>query len=142
MLVDSSNDNSYKVTLHNPFSGKLIHFPPLEKSIFLEHSGLVYRTIFPRKPRRGVLSIDPDMNRGEFVLMMTSGSSVVSLAFIKSGEELRDLKDIVYSNGLFYVLDAWGVLFSCDVSNDFKVRRITSSDIHYASSCLIFGGIS
>ena len=70
---------------------------------------------------------------------MTCGSLVVRLAFIKSGEEdwtyiegLRDVKDIVYSNGLFYVLDGRGVLFSCDVSNVFKVRRITSPDIHCA----------
>ncbi|KAL6311548.1 hypothetical protein AAG906_005138 [Vitis piasezkii] len=133
------NNDSYKVTLHNPFSGKLIHRPPLEKSTFLEDSGSVYRAIFPYKPRRGVLSIDPDVNGDEFVLMMTCGSLVVRLAFIKSGEEdwtyiegLRDVKDIVYSNGLFYVLDGRGVLFSCDVSNDFKVRRITSPDIHCA----------
>nr|CAN69312.1 hypothetical protein VITISV_003088 [Vitis vinifera] len=88
------NNDSYKVTLHNPFSGKLIHLPPLEKSSFRELSG-----------------------REE------------DWTYI---EGLRDVKDIVYSNGLFYVLDGRGVLFSCDVSNDFKVRRITSPDIHCA----------
>ncbi|KAJ9681315.1 hypothetical protein PVL29_020275 [Vitis rotundifolia] len=104
VLVD---DNSYKVTLHSPFSGKLIHLPPLEKSIFLEHSGSVHRTIFPYKPRR----VCKDWT------------------YIK---DMRDLKDIVYSNGLFYVLDGWGVLYSCDVSNDSKVRRITAPDNHCA----------
>ncbi|XP_019081113.1 uncharacterized protein LOC109124048 [Vitis vinifera] len=63
------NNDSYKVTLHNPFSGKLIHLPPLEKSSFRELSGSVYRTIFPYNPRRGVLSIDPDVNGDEFVLI-------------------------------------------------------------------------
>ena len=86
------------------------------------------------------MSIDPDVNRDEVVLMMTcggleEGKGEESIAFIKSGEEdwtyiqeFRDVKDIVYSNGLFYVLDHWGVLSSCDVSNGFKVRRITSPD--------------
>ena len=44
--------------------------------------------------------------------MMTCGSVVGRLAFIKSGEEdwtyikdLRDLEDIIYNNGLLYVLD-------------------------------------
>ncbi|KAL6311630.1 hypothetical protein AAG906_027370 [Vitis piasezkii] len=87
------NNDSYKVTLHNPFSGKLIHLPPLEKSSFRELSGSVYRTIFPYKPRRGE----------------------ADWTYI---ERLRDVKDIVYSNGLFYVLDG-------------RVR-ITSPDIHCA----------
>ncbi|KAJ9681317.1 hypothetical protein PVL29_020277 [Vitis rotundifolia] len=135
ILVDL---DSYKVTLYNPFSGKLIHLPPLEKSIFLKCWDGVYRAIFPYKARRGVLSVDPDVNRDEFVLMMTCGF-VKGLAFIRSGEEdwtyikeLQYVEDIVYSNGLFYVLDGWGVLFSCDVSNDSKVRRITSLDIRPA----------
>ena len=87
---------------------------------------------YPYNRRRCVLSNDPDVNSDEFVLMMTCGSFVPSLVFIKSGgeywtyiKELRDVRDICYSNGLFYVLDGWGVLVSCDVSNHSKVRMIT-----------------
>ena len=128
-------DDSYKVTLFNPCSSKLIHLPPLEKPMSFEYSGRIYEESFPSSRRRSVLCIDPDVNRDEFVLMMTCDGLIRRVALIKSGEEdwtyiegLQDVKDIVYSNGFFYVLDGWGVLFSCDVSKDLKVRRITSPE--------------
>ncbi|KAJ9696216.1 hypothetical protein PVL29_008456 [Vitis rotundifolia] len=128
-------DDSYKVDLLNPYSLKLIHLPPLEKPWSFEYSGHIYEASFPSARRRSVLSIDPDVNRDEFVLMMTRDGLMRKVAFIKSGEEdwtyiegLEDVKDIVYSNGLFYVLDGWGMLYSCDVSKDLKVRRITSPE--------------
>lgn len=60
---------------------------------------------------------------------------VSNVAFIKSGkkdwtfvDEWQDVKDIIYCNELFYALDKWSVLYSCNVSNDndVKARRITS----------------
>ncbi|KAL6331320.1 hypothetical protein AAG906_011257 [Vitis piasezkii] len=117
-------DDSYKVTLFNPCSSKLIHLPPLENQCLLN-----ILVVYMRK-----VSFFPE-EEDEFVLMMTCDGFIRRVAFIKSGEEdwtyiegLQDVKDIVYSNGLFYVLDGWGVLFSCDVSKDLKVRRITSPE--------------
>ncbi|KAJ9681429.1 hypothetical protein PVL29_020346 [Vitis rotundifolia] len=123
-------DKSYKVTLFNPLSEKHIHLPPIDKSIFKKHLGSM-RIGTPGFPRRAVLSNDPDQNHNEFVLMMICNGLEGRLAFIKSGEEdwtyirdMRYLEDIVYSNGLFYVLDGRGVLLSCDVSSDVEVKTI------------------
>ena len=95
--------DSSKVILYNPFSGEIIHLPPLEEAVFtlISESGL-RSPVIPGK-RRCVLSMDPDdvINRDEVVLMVTCNAIEHQIAFIKLGEkhwtyvkELQDVKDI------------------------------------------------
>ena len=145
-LILVGDRRSYEVTLYNPFSEKLIHLPPLERSISFKGG---FSIIHP-PPRRAVLSTDPNANREDFVLMMKHTAYVKQnlttstardedsgikhmIAFIRSGDqdwtykEFPDVEDIVYSNGLFYLLHRSGVLFSCDVqSTGYKLRQISS----------------
>ena len=102
---------------------------------------------------RGVLSTNPEINPNGYFLMVIYGTQS-RLAFVKSGDEywtyidksicdqnVRDVVeytyvdrglwyrcDIVYHNGLFYVLDHLGVLLSCDVNTNLKVEKITGID--------------
>ena len=114
------HEDSYKVILCKPLSGREIHLPPIRKTIYLEHlGGKTSLLMYIRSPKRFVFSVDPDLSRDDdFVLMMTwtsrtdeKDSLFNSIAFFKSGnedwvyiEELSLVEDIVYVNGLFYVL--------------------------------------
>ena len=215
-------EESFEVTLFNPFSGKAIHLPPLKRLVFEkryrdefnEMSALPHLQMVEYEKRmreecdeeeieyepnldeieleghnqeeeeeeegegeieqvegdadfkaerlhqsdysivRGVLSSDPDVNMNDYVLMVIYGSQE-RLAFIKSGDKhwtyidknvcgffkstyskcmvfpdrgLWHWKDIICSNGLFYVLDHLGVLLSCDVSSNLKLKRFTELD--------------
>lgn len=74
--------------------------------------------------KRCVSTNDPDLSSkdGEFMLMMTLSTLEVkeTIAFFRSGnrdwvyiEQLYDVKDIVYLDGLFYVLNQMGVALFC-----------------------------
>ena len=134
--------DSRKVILREPFSGREIRLPPIRRLAALSVLGS------NRTPTRYVLSIDPDLSSKDnaFVLMI-SWSDSLNVAFFKSGnkqwvyiEGLNDVKDIVYVNGFFYVINGWGMLYaiilcgrtvrkSVDV---YKVTSITSRDEEYA----------
>ena len=105
-----------------------------------------------------MLSIDPDLSSKDnaFVLMISCSDSL-NVAFFRSGnkqwvyiEGLNDVKDVVYVNGFFYVINGWGMLYAiilCErtirKSDDvYKVTSITSRDEEYICWSLIFGGIS
>ena len=123
ILLDS---DSYQVILRKPFSRREIRLPPIKEGENYRHLGV--------RISRCVLSVDPDSSKNEFVLMMKISS--FNIAFFKSGnkgwayieEQMCAVNDIVYINGLFYVLDGFGVLYSCDVNSDgvWEVRKITS----------------
>ena len=151
--------NCYKVILYNLFSGKLIHLPPLETSIseyefmipkLIAFGKLNKTNIFRHPPRRGVLS--GDANKDNFVLMVRHTSYVLPdghfdnidynsgikhmIAFIRSGDkdwtykEWQGVEDIICINGLFYLLDRSGFLFSCEVNSDgYKLRQIPSHSL-------------
>ncbi|RVW83654.1 hypothetical protein CK203_039339 [Vitis vinifera] len=95
-------DPSFKVILVNPHSRKFIHLPVLQRLVFETGSNYLLHALIPF---RCVLSVDPDENPNEYVLM-----------------------DIVYKDGLFYVLEQQGQLLSCDVSGTLKVERVTPPD--------------
>ena len=139
------HEDSYKVILRKPLSGREIHLPPIRKTIYLEHlGGKTSLLMYVRSPKRFVFSVDPDLSRDDdFVLMMTwtsrtdeKDSLFNSIAFFKSGnedwvyiEELTLVEDIVYVNGLFYVLKRWKMLYSISCDDVcYKVRRITPLD--------------
>ena len=61
--------------------------------------------------------------------------------------ELNDVEDIVYSNGLFYVLDRKGWVFSCEVNSDnYNLETNSLSFTHNPMQewdlGVVFGGIS
>ena len=152
-------DPSFKVILVNPHSRKFIHLPVLQRLVFETGSNYLLHALIPF---RCVLSVDPDENPNEYVLMVIYGSQN-RLAFIKSGDthwsyidknhcddlnfftttdsdsifidrESWNLKDIVYKDGLFYVLEQQGQLLSCDVSGTLKVERVTPPDtLHWTN---------
>ena len=137
ILIHDDHSLLFKVVLRDLFSGREIHFPPIRKTL----SSVNNRSTPPRR-RRYALSVDPDLksskDNDEFVLMI-SWSDSLNIAFFKPEnkdwvyiEDICDVKDIVYMNGLFYVINGRGILYSVSISSCddvyYKVRRITSHD--------------
>ena len=136
-----ADECSYKLILREPFSGREIHLPPIFETIYPDHrDNSMQRFIFLCESKRYALSIDPDSSKDEFVLMSTLHGMYrqnETIAFFKSGnkewihvDDLHHVKDIVYLGGLFYVVDAWGGLSSCEVNNDgvYILKSITSGN--------------
>ena len=144
----------YKVILYNIFSGKLMHFPPLETSMSEYHYPVTLKLmfsgrmneIFRRPQRKAVLSADPDGKKNDFIIMMkhysytdhTDHNNGIKqmIVFIRSRDKdwtyiELEVEDIICVNGLFYLLDRYGMLFSCEVKSDgcYKVRQIPSHSL-------------
>ena len=216
-------DDSSVVTLFNPFSGKIISFPPLrrlesEKRLVREYAGVVDSSCrkqvmeeFSSSEReeeedeaeeeinhdyqedegeindiaeeeetegvpdymngadkvsesdysiwKAVLSVDPDLNPSDYVLMVICGIQK-RLAFIRSVDKdwtyiskkscstrnirrpAGNIADIKYSKGMFYALNERGGLLSCDVSGGLKVKMITPNDMSFSFKRKLYLGES